>query len=61
MADYLKKTQKLIKNYFRKKYSKSSSSLKNKKRNKNIKYTRKSKLYGKRRRSVRKNPLNVLR
>ena len=30
MVDYIKKTQKLIKNYFRKKYNKSSSSLKNK-------------------------------
>ena len=59
MVDYIKKTQKLIKNYFKKKYSKSRSSLKNKK--KNIKYSKKSKLYGKRRRSVRKNTINVLR
>mgnify|MGYP001443909727 CR=1 FL=1 len=61
MVDYIKKTQKLIKNYFKKKYSKSSSSLKNKKKNKNIKYSKKSKLYGKRNRSVRKNAINVLR
>jgi hypothetical protein len=55
MVDYLKKTNKLIKKYFRKKYSKSSSLSKNKK-----KYRKKSKLNN-RRKLVRKNTINVLR
>jgi hypothetical protein len=42
MVDYLKKTQKLIKNYFRKKYSKSRSSSKNKKYSNKSKSSNKS-------------------